>query len=67
MSLCNLRNSRCRRVRFNQILQRSKERGLDVSDEISKRFSTDGDAVELKNGGKKANSLGVETRKMASV
>lgn len=67
MSLCNLRNSRCRRVRFYQILQRSKERGLDVSDEISKRFSIDGDAVELKNGGKKANSLGVETRKMASV
>lgn len=67
VSLCNLRNSRCRRVRFYQILQRAKERGLDVSDEISKRFSTDGDAVELKNGGKKANSLGVETRKMASV
>lgn len=66
MSLCNLRNSRCRRVRFYQILQRSKERGLDVSDEISKRFSTDGDAVELKKL-KKANSLGVETRKMASV
>ena len=66
MSLCNLRNSRCRCVRFYQILQRSKERGLDVSDEISKRFSTDGDAVELKKL-KKANSLGVETRKMASV
>ena len=34
MSLCNLRNSRCRRVRFYQILQRSKERGLDVSVQI---------------------------------
>ena len=63
VSLCNLRNSRCRRVRFYQILQRSKERGLDVSDEISKRFSTDGDAVELKMEAKKQILLGLRPAK----
>ncbi|XP_022797350.1 uncharacterized protein LOC111335634 [Stylophora pistillata] len=51
-----------------KILQRSKERGLDVSDEIGKRFSTNGDAVGFSyNGDREANSLGVETRQMASV
>ena len=50
-----------------KILQRSKERGLDVSDEIGKRFSTNGDAVGFSyNGDKMANSLGVQTKNMGS-
>ena len=50
-----------------KILLRSKERGLDVSDEIGKRFSTNGDVLGFSyNGDKMANSVGVETKNMAS-
>lgn len=50
-----------------KILFRSKERGLDVSDEIGKRFSTNGDAVGFSyNGDQIANSVGVETKDMSS-
>ncbi|KAJ7355031.1 hypothetical protein OS493_028700, partial [Desmophyllum pertusum] len=50
-----------------KLLLRSKERGLDVSDELGKRFSTNGDVLGFSyNGDKKSNSLGVETKNMAS-
>ncbi|XP_078381781.1 uncharacterized protein LOC144664495 isoform X2 [Oculina patagonica] len=50
-----------------KILLRSKERGLDVSDEIGKRFSTNGDVLGFSyNGDNKANSVGVETKNMTS-
>ncbi|KAJ7355016.1 hypothetical protein OS493_028683 [Desmophyllum pertusum] len=50
-----------------KLLLRSKERGLDVSDELGKRFSTNGDAIGCSyNGDKIATSLGVETKNMAS-
>lgn len=50
-----------------KILLRSKERGLDVSDEIGKRFSTNGDVLGFSyNGDKMANSVGVETKNMTS-
>ena len=43
-----------------KILLRSKERGLDVSDEVGKRFSTNGDVLGFSyNGDKEANSVGV--------
>ena len=50
-----------------KILLRSKERGLDVSDEIGKRFSTNGDVLGISyNGDKITNSVGIETKNMAS-
>lgn len=50
-----------------KILLRSKERGLNVSDEVGKRFSTNGDVLGFSyNGDKEANSVGVETKNMTS-
>ena len=50
-----------------KILLRSKERGLDVSDQVGKRFSTNGDVLGMSyNGDNVANSVGVETKNMAS-
>ena len=50
-----------------KILLRSKERGLDVSDQVGKRFSTNGDVFGMSyNGDNIANSVGVETKDMAS-
>lgn len=50
-----------------KILLRSKERGLEVSDEIGKRFSTNGDVFGFSyNGDKTANSVGIETKNMTS-
>lgn len=50
-----------------RILLRSKERGLDVPDEIGKRFSTNGDALGFSyNGDKLANSVGIETKHITS-
>ena len=46
-----------------KILLRSKEKGLDVSDQLGKGFSTNGDALGFSyNGEKKANSVGIETK-----
>ena len=50
-----------------KILLRSKERGLDVSDQVGKHFSTNGDVLGLSyNGHDVANSVGIETKEMAS-
>ena len=50
-----------------KILLRSKERGLDVSDEVGKRFSTNGDVFGFSyNGDKEANSVGVETKNITT-
>ena len=47
-----------------KILLRSKERGLDVSDKLGKRFSTNGDALGFSyNGDRKTNSVGRKTEK----
>ncbi|XP_068719443.1 cholesterol oxidase-like [Montipora capricornis] len=46
-----------------KILLRSKERGLPVSDELGKRFSTNGDVLATSfNGDHFANTVGVETK-----
>ena len=46
-----------------KLLLRSKERGLNVSDQTGKRFSTNGDVLAFSyNGTKKANSVGLETK-----
>ena len=48
-----------------KLLLRSRERGLNISDQIGKRFSTNGDVLAFSyNGSKKANSVGLETRHM---
>ena len=50
-----------------KILLCSKERGLEVSDEIGKRFSTNGDVFGFSyNGDNTANSVGIETKNMSS-
>ena len=50
-----------------KILLRSKERGLDASGEVGKKFSTNGDVLGFSyNGDKMANSVGIETENMAS-
>ena len=50
-----------------KILLRSKERGLDVSEQVGQRFSTNGDVLGMSyNGDNIANSVGVETKNMAS-
>ena len=47
-----------------KILLRSKERGLDVSDQLGKRFTTNGDVLGFSNNGdKKTNSIGRKTKK----
>ncbi|KAL9984021.1 hypothetical protein ACROYT_G006275 [Oculina patagonica] len=47
-----------------KILLRSKERGLDVSDQLGKRFTTNGDVLGFSyNGDKKTNSAGRKTDK----
>ncbi|KAL9984027.1 hypothetical protein ACROYT_G006282 [Oculina patagonica] len=47
-----------------KILLRSKERGLDISDQLGKRFSTNGDVLGFSyNGDKKANAIGIKTKK----
>ena len=47
-----------------KILLRSKERGLDVSDQLGKRFTTNGDVLGFSyNGDKKANAIGIKTKK----
>ena len=48
-----------------KLLLRSKERGLNVSDQTGKRFSTNGDVLGFSyNGAKKANSVGLTTKHM---
>lgn len=48
-----------------KLLLRSKERGLNVSDQTGKRFSTNGDVMGFSyNGAKKANSVGLTTKHM---
>lgn len=50
-----------------KILLRSKERGLDVSNQVGKHFSTNGDVLGfIYNGHDVANSVGIETKEMAS-
>ena len=50
-----------------KLLLRSKERGLDVSDQVGHRFSTNGDVFGISyNGDNISNSVGVETKDMAS-
>ena len=50
-----------------KILLRSKERGLDVSDELGNRFSTNGDVLGFSyNGNKKMNAIGTRTTKESS-
>ena len=50
-----------------KILLRSRERGLDVSDQVGKHFSTNGDVLGLSyNGHNVANSVGIETKEVAS-
>ena len=47
-----------------KILLRSKERGLDVSDQLGKRFNTNGDVLGFSyNGDKKMNAIGAKTKK----
>ena len=46
-----------------KILLRSKEKGLDISDELGKGFSTNGDVLGFSyNGDEKTNSVGIETK-----
>lgn len=48
-----------------KLLLRSRERGLNVSDQLGKRFSTNGDVLGFSfNGSKEANSVGIETKYM---
>lgn len=48
-----------------KLLLRSRERGLNVSDQTGKRFSTNGDALGFSyNGAKTANSVGLTTKDM---
>ncbi|XP_078359087.1 uncharacterized protein LOC144643643 isoform X2 [Oculina patagonica] len=47
-----------------KILFRSKDRGLDVSEQLGKRFNTNGDVLGFSyNGNKKANAIGIKTKK----
>ncbi|CAH3174456.1 unnamed protein product [Porites lobata] len=49
-----------------KLLLRSRERGLNVSNQIGKNFSTNGDVLGFSfNGAKKANSVGLTTQHMA--
>ena len=46
-----------------KLLLRSKERGLNVSEQTGKRFSTNGDVLAASyNGARKANAMGLETK-----
>jgi len=48
-----------------KLLLRSRERGLNISNETGKRFSTNGDALGFSyNGAKTANSVGLTTKDM---
>ena len=48
-----------------KLLLRSRERGLNVSNQIGKRFSTNGDVLGFSyNGAKKVNSVGLTTKHM---
>ena len=48
-----------------KLLLRSRERGLNVSHQTGKRFSTNGDVLGFSyNGAKKANSVGLTTKHM---
>jgi len=48
-----------------KLLLRSRERGLNVSDQTGQRFSTNGDVLGFSyNGAKKANSVGLTTKHM---
>ena len=50
-----------------KLLLRSKERGLNISDQTGKRFSTNGDALGFSyNGAKTANSVGLTTKHMTT-
>ena len=50
-------------VGSTKVLLRSKERGLPLSDELGKRFSTNGDVLASSyNGDHFANTVGVETK-----
>ena len=54
-------------VGSTKLLLRSKKRGLDVSDQVGQRFSTNGDVLGFSyNGDNIKNSVGVETKDMAS-
>ncbi len=47
-----------------KILLRSKERGLNVSEQLGKGFNTNGDVLGFSyNGDKKANAIGIKTKK----
>ncbi len=47
-----------------KILLRSKERGLDISDKVGKRFTTNGDVLGFSyNGDKKTNAIGIKSKK----
>ena len=49
-----------------KLLLRSREQGLNVSNQIGKNFSTNGDVLGFSfNGAKKANSVGLTTQHMA--
>ena len=49
-----------------KLLLRSRERGLNVSNQIGKNFSTNGDVLGFSfNGAKNANSVGLTTQHMA--
>lgn len=48
-----------------KLLLRSREHGLNISDQTGKRFSTNGDALGFSyNGAKTANSVGLTTKHM---
>lgn len=48
-----------------KLLFRSRERGLKISDQTGKRFSTNGDVLAFSyNGSERANSVGLETKHM---
>lgn len=48
-----------------KLLLRSRERGLNISDQTGRRFSTNGDALGFSyNGAKTANSVGITTKHM---
>ena len=48
-----------------KLLLRSRERGLNISDQTGRRFSTNGDALGFSyNGSKTANSVGLTTKHM---
>ena len=48
----------------SKILLRSKERGLDVSNQLGRRFTTNGDMFGVSyNGDKRANTVGINTEK----